>query len=106
MVNEDKIEELLFTLVEDVSYIKGRMDSLDELKADQRSMAIRQDKLEANLAETQNLTKALHERQNIVESEMRESMKVSKDNLGKAVVSVGICVLSAVLSLVSAFLLK
>ena len=26
MVNEDKIEELLFTLVEDVSYIKGRME--------------------------------------------------------------------------------
>lgn len=106
MVNEDKIEELLFTLVEDVSYIKGRMDSLDELKADQRSMAIRQDKLEANLAETQNLTKSLHERQNTVESEMRESMKVSKDNLGKAVVSVGICILSAVLSVISAFLLK
>ena len=106
MVIEDKIEELLFTLVEDVSYIKGRMDSLDELKADQRSMAVRQDKLEANLAETQNLTKSLHARQNTLESEMRESMKSSKDNMDKAVVSVGICILSAVLSIVSAFLLK
>ena len=106
MVNEDKIEELLFTLVEDVSYIKGRMDSLDELKADQRSMAVRQDKLEANLAETQNLTKSLHARQNTLESEMRESMKSSKDNMDKAVVSVGVCILSAVLSIVSAFLLK
>ena len=106
MVNEDKIEELLFTLVEDVSYIKGRMDSLDELKADQRSMAVRQDKLEANLAETQNLTKSLHARQNTLESEMRESMRTSKDNMNKAVVSVGICILSAVLSIVSAFLLK
>ena len=106
MVNEDKIEELLFTLVEDVSYIKGRMDSLDEIKANQKSMVMRQDRLESNLAETQNLTKSLHERQNILESEMRESVKSSKDNLDKAVVSVGICILSAVLSLVSAFLLK
>ena len=106
MVNEDKIEELLFTLVEDVSYIKGRMDSLDEIKANQKSMAVRQDRLEANLAETQNLTKSLHARQNTLESEMRESMRTSKDNMDKAVVSVGICILSAVLSLVSAFLLK
>ena len=105
-MNDNKIEDMLFQLVTDMSYVKGRLDTLDEIKTEQKSMDSRQDKIESNMAELQNLTKSLHNRQNMIEKEMRESMRASKDNRDKAVVSVGICVLSAVLSLISAFILR
>lgn len=105
-MNEAQIEKLLFQISNDMAYVKGRLDTLDEIKAAQKAIDTRQDKSEAQLATMQHLMESIHKRQNEMEEEMRSGMKSAKEHKDQAVVSVGICVLSAILSLVSTFLLK
>lgn len=50
-MDNNKITELLLKLSEDIAYIKGRLDTLDDLRLEQKTLGERIDKLESNSQE-------------------------------------------------------
>ena len=94
------IEELLLQLLQDMAVVKSKLSSIEEIKLDSKSMGNRIDKIEAQNAEHTKAIKSLEHRQEEMEQFTRRNMTESKKQMSGVFISMGLAVLSAVLSVV------
>ena len=99
-MDNDRIETLLLKLLEDMAVVKSRLDSIEEIKLDAKELANKVDMIESNQSTHHKQITSLEKRQNTLEEFIRSEMSDSNKQHKTTTVSVGIAILTAVLSLV------
>ena len=96
MVNDNKIEDLLLKLIEDVAYIKAKIGNIEE-----QDLGSRIDALEAENREHDRIIKSLERRCNTMEEFTRGQMMDAKKQQTSVFISLGMAMFSAVLSVIT-----
>ena len=99
-MDNDKIETLLLQLVQDVSYIKARLEVLETVQNDCKELNNRIDKLEADDKEHTKSIEKLEHRASATEEFIREKMSETNKTQKGVFISLGLAVFSAVVSFV------
>lgn len=99
-MGDDKVQELLLQLVQDMSFVKAKLSNIEELR-----LASRIDALEAQNREHDRTIKSLERRNDTMEEFVRGSMQESRKQQTGVFVSMGMAVFSAVVSLIFSFLI-
>lgn len=99
-MGEDKTQELLLQLVQDMSFVKAKLSNIEEQK-----LASRIDQLEAQNREHDRTIKSLERRNDTMEEFVRGSMQESRKQQTGVFISMGMAVFSAVVSLIFSFLI-
>jgi hypothetical protein len=103
-MDENKISDMLLVLMQDIAVIKAKLDSIEEIKLDTKTLGNRVDQLEAQNREHDRIIKSLENRANTMEKFTRDNMNDAKKQQTSVFISVGMAIFSAVLSLVLGFL--
>lgn len=93
-MGEDKIQELLLQLVQDMSFLKAKLSNIEEQK-----LSSRIDNLEAQNREHDRTIKSLEKRNDTMEQFVRGSMQESKKQQTGVFISMGLAVFSAIISM-------
>ena len=99
-MGDDKIQELLLQLVQDMSFVKAKLSNIEEQR-----LAARIDQLEAQNREHDKTIKSLENRSSTMEQFVRSGMQESKKQQTGVFVSMGMAVFSAIVSLLLGFLI-
>ena len=99
-MDNDRIETLLIRLLEDVSQIKCKLDSIDRIENNTKELANKVDMIESNQSTHHKQITSLEKRQSALEGFIRSEMSDSNKQHKTTTVSVGIAILTAVLSLI------
>lgn len=99
-MGEDKIQELLLQLVQDMSFVKAKLSNIEEQK-----LAARIDQLEAQNREHDKTIKSLENRSSTMEQFVRNNMQDSKKQQTSVFISMGLAVFSAIVSLIFSLLM-
>ena len=94
-MGDDKIQELLLQLVQDMSFLKAKLSNIEEQK-----LSSRIDNLEAQNREHERAIRSLEKRNNSMEEFVRTNMQDSRKQQISVFISLGLAVFSAVLSLI------
>ena len=94
-MGEDKIQELLLQLVQDMSFLKAKLSNIEEQK-----LSSRIDNLEAQNREDERTIRSLEKRNDGMEEFVRTNMQDSKKQQISVFVSIGLAVFSAILSMI------
>lgn len=94
-MDNNKIQELLLQLVQDMSFVKAKLSNIEEQK-----LSARIDSLEAQNREHDKTIKSLEKRNDTMEQFVRENMRDSKKQQISIFVSMGLAVFSAVLTMI------
>ena len=94
-MGEDKIQELLLQLVQDMSFVKAKLSNIEEQK-----LAARIDQLEAQNREHDKTIKSLENRSSTMEQFVRNNMQDSKKQQTSVFISMRLAVFSAIVSLI------
>ena len=94
-MGEDKIQELLLQLVQDMSFLKAKLSNIEEQK-----LSSRIDNLEAQNREHERMIRSLEKRNNSMEEFVRTNMQDSRKQQISVFISLGMAVFSAILSLI------
>ena len=94
-MGEDKIQELLLQLVQDMSFLKAKLSNIEEQK-----LSSRIDNLEAQNREHERTIRTKEKRNDSMEEFVRTNMQDSRKQQISVFVSIGLAVFSAVLSLI------
>lgn len=94
-MGEDKIQELLLQLVQDMSFVKAKLSNIEEQK-----LSARIDNLEAQNREHDRTIRSLEKRNNTMEEFVRSNMQDSKKQQTSVFISMGIAIFSAILSMI------
>ena len=94
-MGEDKIQELLLQLVQDMSFLKAKLSNIEEQK-----LSSRIDNLEAQNREHERTISSLEKRNDSMEEFIRNNMNDSRKQQISIFISIGLAVFSAVLSLI------
>ena len=92
-MGNDRIEELLLQLIQDMAEVKSKLSNIDEQK-----LASRIDLLEAQAREQDRVIKTLEKRELTLEDFIRNNMNEANKSNKAVWVSVGLAFLTAVLS--------
>lgn len=95
MMGDDKIQELLLQLVQDMSFVKAKLSNIEEQK-----LSARIDSLEAQNREHDRTIKSLEKRNDTMEQFVRGSMQESKKQQTSIFLSIGLAIFSAIVSIV------
>ncbi len=99
-MGDDKIQELLLQLVQDMSFVKAKLSNIEEQK-----LAARIDSLEAQNREHDRIIKSLERRNSTMEEFVRGSMQETKKQQTGVFISMGMAVFSAIVSVIIGFLI-
>ena len=94
-MGEDKIQELLLQLVQDMSFLKAKLSNIEEQK-----LSSRIDNLEAQNREHERTIRSLEKRNDSMEEFIRNNMNDSRKQQISVFVSIGLAVFSAILSMI------
>ena len=94
-MGDDKIQELLLQLVQDMSFVKAKLSSIEEQK-----LSARIDSLEAQNREHERTIKSLEKRSDTMEQFVRGNMQESKKQQTSIFLSIGLAIFSALVSIV------
>lgn len=94
-MGDDKIQELLLQLVQDMSYVKAKLSNIEEQR-----LAARIDQLEAQNREHDKTIKSLENRSSTMEQFVRSGMQDTKKQQTGVFISMGLAVFSALLSMI------
>ena len=98
-MGDEKIQELLLQLVQDMSFVKAKLSNIEEQK-----LSSRIDQLEAQNREHDKTIKSLERRNDTKEQFVRNNMQDSKKQQTGVFISMGLAVFSAVVSVVISML--
>ena len=98
-MGDEKIQELLLQLVQDMSFVKAKLSNIEEQK-----LASRIDQLEAQNREHDKTIKSLERRNDTMEQFVRNNMQDSKKQQTGVFISMGLAVFSALVSVVISML--
>lgn len=101
---DDKTQELLLQVLQKVAVIESRLNVIEELKMDAKTMNTRVDCLEAQNREHDRIIKSLENRANTMEQFTRNNMLDSKKQQTTVFISIGMAIFSSVLTLIINFL--
>lgn len=99
-MEENKTQDLLIQLMQDIAVIKAKLDVIEEIKIDAKTIGTRVDHLEAQNREHDKSIRSLEHRQNEMEAFTRRNMQESKKQANGVFISMGIAIFSAVVSVV------
>ena len=99
-MDEGKTQELLLQLLQDIAVIKAKLDSIEEIKLDAKSMNTRIDHLEAQNREHDKTIKSLENRANTMEQFTRNNLQDAKKQQTGVFISMGLAIFSAIVSVV------
>ena len=105
MMDDNKISDMLLVLMQDIAVIKAKLDAIEEIKLDAKSLGNRVDHLEAATREQERVIKSLENRANTMEKFTRDNMNDAKKQQTTTFISIGMAIFSAVLSLLFGFLI-
>lgn len=94
-MGDDKIQELLLQLVQDMSFVKAKLSSIEEQK-----LSARIDSLEAQNREHDRIIKSLEKRNDKMEQFVRGNMQESKKQQTSIFLSIGLAIFSAIVSII------
>lgn len=94
-MGDDKIQELLLQLVQDMSFVKAKLSNIEEQK-----LSARIDNLEAQNREHERTIRSLEKRNDTMEEFVRSNMQDSRKQQISVFISLGLAVFSAFLSLI------
>ena len=94
-MGDDKIQELLLQLVQDMSFVKAKLSNIEEQK-----LSARIDNLEAQNREHERTIRSLEKRNDTMEGFVRTNMQDGRKQQISVFISLGMAVFSAVLSLI------
>ena len=94
-MDNDKIQELLLQLVQDMSFVKAKLSNIEEQK-----LSARIDNLEAQNREHDRTIKSLEKRNDTMEQFVRGNMQESKKQQTGIFISMGLAVFSAIISMI------
>ena len=103
-MDENKISDMLLTLMQDIAVIKAKLEAIEEIKIDQKSLNNRVDQLEAQNREHDRIIKSLENRAGTMEKFTRDNMSDAKKQQTTTLISIGMAIFSAALSLILGFL--
>lgn len=103
-MNENRVEELLLKLIEDMAVVKSRLNSIEEIKLDTKELTSRVDKIDSEQSTHHKQLQSLEKRQSTLENFIRNEMVDSQKQSKTVTVSVGIAVMSAIITIIVAFL--
>ena len=93
-MGDDKVQELLLKLLEDMSYVKAKLDSIDAQK-----LSSRVDLLEAQSREQDRVIKQLENRNSTLEEFIRTNLN-DDNKANKALwISIGLAIFSVILNI-------
>ena len=98
-MNEDKMYEMLMTIMQDLAVVKSKLDTLEEIKIDAKTSNAKIEKLENITERQEKQISSLENRNNTLEQFVRDSIVESKKEKNGVMLSIGIAILSATLSL-------
>ena len=98
-MNEDKLYEMLMSIMQDLAVVKSKLDTLEEIKMDAKASNAKIEKLENITERQEKQILTLENRNNTLEQFVRDSVVDSKKEKNGVMLSIGIAVLSAMLSL-------
>lgn len=99
-MDEGKTQELLLQLLQDIAVIKAKLDSIEEIKLDAKSMNTRIDHLEAQNREHDKTIKSLENRANTMEQFTRNNLQDAKKQQTGVFISMGLALFSAAVSII------
>ena len=99
-MDDNKTQELLLQLLQDIAVIKAKLDAIEEIKLDAKAIGTRVDHLEAQNREHDKSIRSLEHRQDEMEAFTRRNMQESKKQANGVFISMGIAIFSAVVSVV------
>ena len=94
-MGDDKIQELLLQLVQDMSFVKAKLSNIEEQK-----LSARIDNLEAQNREHERTIRSLEKRNDTMEEFVRTNIQDSRKQQISVFISLGLAVFSAILSLI------
>ena len=94
-MGDDKIQELLLQLVQDMSFVKAKLSNIEEQK-----LSARIDNLEGQNREHERIIRSLEKRNDTMEGFIRNNMQDSRKQQINVFISLGLAVFSAILSLI------
>ena len=103
-MNEDKMYEMLMSIMQDLAVVKSKLDTLEEIKIDAKTSNAKIERLENITERQEKQISVLENRSNILEQFVRDNMVESKKEKNSIMLSIGIAVFSAVLSLLFRYL--
>ena len=98
-MGDEKIQELLLQLVQDMSFVKAKLSNIEEQK-----LASRIDQLEAQNREHDKTIKSLERRNDTMEQFVRNNINDSKKQQTGIFISMGLAVFSAIVSVIISML--
>ena len=99
-MDEGKTQELLLQLLQDIAVIKAKLDSIEEIKLDAKSMNNRIDHLESQNREHDKTIKSLENRASTMEQFTRNNLQDAKKQQTGVFISMGLAIFSAIVSVV------
>ena len=93
-MDNEKIQELLLQLVQDMSFVKAKLSNIEEQR-----LSARIDQLEAQNREHDRTIKSLEKRNDTMEEFVRGNMQESKKQQTGVFISMGLAVFSAIISM-------
>jgi len=94
-MGDEKIQELLLQLVQDMSFVKAKLSNIEEQK-----LASRIDQLEAQNREHDKTIKSLERRNDTMEQFVRNNINDSKKQQTGIFISMGLAVFGAIVSVI------
>ena len=103
-MENDKIQELLLQLLQDMAIVKEKLNSIEEIKIDAKTVSNRVDKLEAHCERHDKQLSQLENRANTLEQFVRNNLSDTKKQQTSVFISMGLAIFGAVLSFVFSML--
>ena len=103
---DDKTQDLLLQLLQDIAVVKARLSVIEEMKLDAKNIGTRVDHLEAQNREHDKTIRSLENRASTMEQFTRKNMQDAKKQQTGVFISMGVAVFSAFVSVVIGFLIK
>lgn len=103
---DDKTQDLLLQLLQDIAVIKSKLDTIEEIKLDAKTLNNRVDNLEAQNREHDKTIKSLENRANTMEQFTRNNMADAKKQQTGVFISMGLAIFSSIISIVIGLLIK
>ena len=91
---------MLLVLMQDIAVIKAKLESIEEIKLDTKSLGTRVDHLEAQNREHDRIIKSLENRASTMEKFTRDNMQDAKKQQTSVFISIGMAIFSAILSII------
>ena len=100
-MDENKTNDLLLQLLQDIAVVKAKLQSIEEIKLDTKDLGHRIDNLEASSREQSKTIKSLENRASTMEAFVRTNMNDAKKQQTSVFISISLAVFSCVLSILS-----